>query len=206
LNEPLNSQQLLIVVSAPSGAGKTTLCDRLLEEHTGIVYSVSCTTRAPRGQEQDGRNYFFLTEDEFDERLAAGLFLEHAVVHGHRYGTLKSTIEQAFADDKSVLMDIDVQGAAQIRGAVESYPDGDPLKAGFVDLFIEPPSMDVLKRRLTERAEDRHDEIQRRLAVAENEMSCRNDYMYRVVNDDIDRAYHELEKHILDKQRGICNG
>lgn len=193
----MTCRQLLIVVSAPSGAGKTTLCDRLLEEHSGIVYSVSCTTRAPRGQEQDGRNYYFLTEEEFDERLAAGLFLEHAVVHGHRYGTLRSTVEQTFAEGKSVLMDIDVQGAAQIREAVDSYAEGDPLKAGFVDVFIEPPSMEVLKSRLFERAEDHQDEIQRRLAVAENEMSCRDDYTYRVVNDDIDRAYRELEKCIL---------
>lgn len=198
----MNNRRLLIVVSAPSGAGKTTLCDRLLKEHAEIIYSVSCTTRSPRGQEEDGRDYFFITEDEFDKRLAEGMFLEHAVVHGNKYGTLRNMIERAFEENKSVLMDIDVQGAEQIRRTLESYADDDPLKAGFIDVFIEPPSIEVLKNRLISRAEDDHEEICRRVAVAEHEMSCSGDYMYRVVNDDIDRAYGELEKYVLKE---MCN-
>jgi len=131
---------LLIVVSAPSGAGKTTLCDRLIAERPDMVYSVSCTTRAPRGEERDGRDYHFLSEPEFDRRLRQGLFLEHARVHGYRYGTLRETVHAALTAGRSVLMDIDVQGAAQVRAAVGRADSEDPIAKGFLDIFIAPPS------------------------------------------------------------------
>lgn len=191
---------LLIVVSAPSGAGKTTLCDRLLAEHADIVYSVSCTTRPRRGQEVHGEDYFFLSDEEFDRELAAGGLLEHAVVHGFKYGTPRRLVLESMAAGKSVLMDIDVQGAAQIRKRVQTMPDGDPLKVGFVDVFIEPPSMDVLRQRLCGRGEDAPQVIAKRLRNAEEEMSRRHEFKYRIVNDDLDDAYRRLTELIAAEQ------
>jgi len=185
---------LLIVVSAPSGAGKTTLCDRLLVERKDIAYSVSCTTRPRRGAEVAGEDYFFISEDEFTARVAAGEFLEHAVVHGCRYGTLRTTVLGAMADGRSVLMDIDVQGARQIREAITAAPPGDPVKAGFVDIFISPPSMEALRERLERRGEDSEDVIARRLANARHEMADRDLYRYRVVNGDVAQAYEDLKR------------
>ena len=133
---------LLLVVSAPSGAGKTTLCDRLRAEFPAIRYSVSCTTRGPREGEVDGEDYHFLSEAEFRRRLAAGEFLEHAVVHGHLYGTLRSEVADGMTAGRDVLMDIDVQGAAQIRAALAGLPPDHPLRRGYTDVFIAPPSLD----------------------------------------------------------------
>lgn len=183
---------LLIVVSAPSGAGKTTLCDRLLGERADLVYSVSCTTRGPRGQEINGRDYYFLTREEFQLRIEEGRFLEHAVVYGHHYGTLKETVSDALEAGSSVLMDIDIQGAAQIRTNVAKAPEWDPLKKGFVDIFILPPSVPVLKERLNRRDEDEPDVIMERLAAARRELDGAREYKYTVVNDDVEKAYREL--------------
>jgi guanylate kinase len=195
----MGERTLLIVVSAPSGAGKTTLCDRLLAERDDIVYSVSCTTRAPRGQEVNGRDYFFLEEEDFLKRIANGDFMEHARVHGKWYGTLRSTVEDAMAAGTSVLLDIDVQGAAQIRQYLSGLEDGDPLKSGFLDIFVEPPSIDALRARLVGRAEDQPEEIERRVMQAENEMQSRDLYRVRVVNDDVDQAYEDLRNAILSE-------
>ncbi len=184
---------LLIVVSAPSGAGKTTLCRRLLARHADVAYSVSCTTRRPRGAEVDGQSYHFLSEEEFGRRVAEGRFLEHAVVHGYRYGTPREPVCAALAAGRSILMDIDVAGAAQIRAYVAAQPEGDPLRAGFVDIFVEPPSLEVLGARLTARNEDAPDVIARRLRNAARELAERDHYRYRIVNDDLDRADAELE-------------
>lgn len=184
---------LLIVVSAPSGAGKTTLCDRLLAAHPGLAYSVSCTTRSPRGQERHGREYYFLTEGEFRRRLADGEFLEHAEVHGHLYGTLRSEVEARLRAGRSVLMDIDVQGAAQIRAALPCLPPDDPIRRGFVDVFIAPPSLEALRERLTKRGEDAAANIERRLRNAEGEMRRSGEYRHVVVNDRLDWALGELE-------------
>lgn len=195
----MGKRTLLIVVSAPSGAGKSTLCDRLLAERDDIVYSVSCTTRAPRGQEVDGRDYVFLEEGDFRERIGNGDFMEHALVHGKWYGTLRSTVEDAMGAGKSVLMDIDVQGAAQIRRYLAGLNDGDLLKAGFLDIFVEPPSIDALKTRLVGRAEDLAEEIERRVQQAQSEMQSRDLYRVRVVNDDVDRAYEDFKNAILSE-------
>lgn len=192
---------LLIVVSAPSGAGKSTLCDRLIAARDDIVYSISCTTRAPRGRERDGVDYHFLDEDEFDRRVALGEFLEHAVVHNHRYGTLKRTVGDALAGGRSVLMDIDVQGVEQIRGYVEAAEGDDPLKRAFVDIFIEPPSMEALRRRLQNRNEDMPEVIEIRMRNAETEMRHRMRYRYRIVNDVLDRASEEFDSVIRKEQQ-----
>jgi len=126
---------LLIVVSAPSGGGKSTLCRRMLAERKDVAYSISCTTREPRGNEVNGREYHFLSEVEFDRRVKNGEFLEHALVHGHKYGTLRKPVDDALASGKSILMDIDVEGARQIREYVARLPDSDALKNAFVDIF-----------------------------------------------------------------------
>ena len=116
---------LLLVISAPSGAGKSSLCNRLVEKFPQMVYSISCTTRPPRGNEQDGVHYHFLSEEEFSKRIARGEFLEHALVHGNRYGTLKQTVYDALAQGRDIIMDIDVQGAKQIRLACAALADDD---------------------------------------------------------------------------------
>jgi guanylate kinase len=191
---------LLIVVSAPSGAGKSTLCDLLIASRKDIVYSVSCTTRSPRGQERDGVDYHFLTEDAFERRAVAGEFLEHAVVHDYRYGTLKDTVNDVLAGGDSVLMDIDVQGAEQIRAYVDAAVDDDPVKRAFVDIFVEPPSMDVLRQRLQSRNEDTPEVIEVRLRNAEAEMKHRMRYRHRLVNDDLEQALGRLEALIREEQ------
>ncbi|MBM4152948.1 MAG: guanylate kinase, partial [Kiritimatiellaceae bacterium] len=133
---------LLLVISAPSGAGKSSLCNRLVEKYPEMVYSISCTTRAPRGQEKDGVHYHFLSEEEFCARVANGEFLEHALVHGNRYGTLRKTVEEALTQGRDIIMDIDVQGAQQIRQACAEMHKDNVIRKSFVDIFIAPPSMD----------------------------------------------------------------
>lgn len=186
------SKPLLIVITAPSGAGKSTLCDRLLLEFDNIVYSISCTTRSPRGEEVDSEDYFFLTEDQFKKKIDKGLFLEHATVHGYRYGTLKSTVNEAMAEGNSVIMDIDVQGARQIRSVVEDAPDGDVMKEGFIDIFITPPSIEELRDRLVCRGEDSPEAINIRMKNAVEEMNCEDEFRFVVVNDELELAYNKL--------------
>ena len=181
---------LLIVVSAPSGAGKTTLCNRLLAEHESMTRSISCTTRAPRGTEVDGKDYHFLTPAEFNRRVADGLFLEHAVVHGNQYGTLRGNVESALKAGKDVLLVIDVQGASAVRRAAQAL--GGVLGRAYVDIFISPPSIETLRERLQKRGEDAPDVIERRLENARGEMERGSEYQHRVVNDDLARAYAEL--------------
>ena len=185
---------LLIVVSAPSGAGKTTLCERLRAEDPGIVYSVSCTTRSPRGREVDGADYIFLDADAFASRVAAGEFLEHAVVHGHCYGTLKETVRRGLAAGNSVMMDIDVQGADQIRAYAQAAPADDPIRCAFLDIFIAPPSLQALRERLEKRAEDAPEVIAQRLRNAQAEMARAESYRYVIVNADLDRALQRLRE------------
>lgn len=181
---------LLIVVSAPSGAGKTTLCNRLLAEHACMTRSISCTTRTPRGAEVDEQHYHFLTLAEFNRRVAEGLFLEHAVVHGNQYGTLRSNVESALKAGKDVLLVIDVQGAAQVRRAAQAL--GGTLGRAYVDIFIAPPSLETLRERLQKRGEDTPEVIERRLINARGEMERGREYQYRVVNDNLEQAYAEL--------------
>lgn len=181
---------LLIVISAPSGAGKSTLCNRLLAEHVCMTRSISCTTRSPRGTEVDGKDYHFLTSSEFNRRVADGQFLEHAVVHGNQYGTLRSNVESALEEGKDILLVIDVQGAAAVRHAAKT--SGGILSRAYVDIFIAPPSIETLRDRLQKRGEDAPDVIERRLVNARGEMERGLEFQYRVVNDNLDQAYTEL--------------
>lgn len=183
---------LFIVLSAPSGAGKTTLCDLLLQNYPEICYSVSCTTRQPRLNEEDGVDYHFLTEATFKKMIAEGQFLEHARVHDHYYGTLKVPVYEVLREGLCMLLDIDVVGAKQVRDHVLSLPDGDPMKNGFIDIFIEPPSMEELLARLEHRGTDSPAVIEKRILNAENEMSRANEYMYQVTNDDLQTAFKRL--------------
>ena len=186
----------------PSGAGKSTLCDRILAAHGDLAYSISCTTRRPRGVEKDGKDYYFLSEQEFRRRVSEGLFLEHARVHGHSYGTLRETVRQELAAGKSVLMDIDIQGARQIRKALAAASAGDVMKQGFVDIFVKPPSLAVLRKRLESRAEDTPEAIKLRLKNAREELAARGEFKHLLVNDKLDKAFAELQA-LLDKEWGI---
>ncbi len=199
---PKSDQPLFLVLTAPSGAGKSTLVRMLRDEFPSVVYSVSCTTRAPRGEERDGVAYHFLTDEEFDRRVAAGEFLEHAVVHGHQYGTLRSAVEGPLAEGRWVVMDIDVAGAAQVREIVGRMPASSPVRRGFLDLFIDIPSMEELRRRLERRGEDAPEVIETRLRNAEAERARKGEFAAVVVNDDLAVAYAELRAHVLAKAGG----
>lgn len=177
----------LIVVSGPSGSGKNTICDRLLLSMPQLQYSISCTTRLPRPGEKEGRDYFFLSADEFKRRIAAGRFLEYAVVFDHYYGTDKKWVDDQLAQGKDVLFNIDVQGAAQIREHFSSA----------VLIFLMPPSLEELQRRLQGRATDDPAEITKRLNKAKEEMGHVAEYDYTVVNDRVDAAVNKI-KEILE--------
>ena len=185
-------KNVLWVVSAPSGAGKTTLCERLLAEFSSLCYSVSCTTRPPREGEVDGREYHFITKEAFLGKVAEGQFVEHAEVHGFLYGTLREHLTDALGRGQDVLLDIDVQGAEQLRTGLEALPEDDLLKQSFVDVFIAPPSLEVLEERLRGRGKDADEVIRRRLDKAADEIACWPAYQYLVVNDELDTAYDQL--------------
>ena len=199
---PKTDHPLFLVLTAPSGAGKSTLVRMLRDEFPSVVYSVSCTTRAPRGEERDGVAYHFLSDEEFDRRVAAGEFLEHAVGHGHQYGTLRSAVEGPLAEGRWVVMDIDVAGAAQVREIVGRMPADSPVRRGFLDLFIDVPSMEELRRRLEKRGEDAPEVIETRLRNAEGERARKGEFAAVVVNDDLARAYAELRAAALAKAGG----
>ncbi len=194
---PRPSRPLMIVVSAPSGCGKSTLCDRLVDEFPRITYSISCTTREPRGEEKDGAHYYFLSKKEFKERAKNGEFLEHAKVHGNFYGTLEDTVLYAMEEGHHVLLDIDVQGAKQLRESLVRLDPRHPIRRGFTDIFISPPSMEELERRLRGRGTDEERVIQKRLENAALEMSAAKEYSFQIINDDLEKAYHELKTVIL---------
>ena len=189
----MNTQPLFIVLSAPSGCGKSTLIDMLLQEYPDLEYSISCTTRKPRGEEEDGLDYHFLTVERFRELLAEDAFLEHAEVHGNYYGTLKQPIIDVLNLGHSMILDIDVVGAAKVRHYVMHHlPPTDPMRAGYMDIFINPPSMEELRARLEGRGTDAPDVIERRLANAEGEMARAGEYMFQVTNDELAIAYKRL--------------
>jgi len=170
------------VVSGPSGVGKGTLVARLRERRPGLGLTVSATTRPPRAGETDGVSYHFLDDAEFARRVENGEFLEWARVHGHRYGTLRSEAERLMARGVSVVLEIDVQGGLNVRTV---YPE-------VVLVFIEPPSMGELERRLRGRGTEDESSIELRLANASHEMDLASLYDVRIVNDDLERATEEL--------------
>lgn len=182
-------RSLLLVISAPSGAGKSTLCGLMLRDHPNFVRVVTCTTRAPRGRERDGVDYHFLSGSEFARRVRAGAFLEHAAVHGNRYGTLAASVRRALAAGHDVALVIDVQGAARVRARAARDP---ALRRAFADVFIAPPSLAVLRRRLVKRGEDAPAAIRRRIRNAAAELRCWKQFRYLVVNDRLSEARARL--------------
>ncbi len=179
----------LFVISAPSGAGKTTLVGRVLSRFKSLSYSVSHTTRNPRKNEQDGVDYFFISLAEFEQKISLDLWLEWAKVHGNYYGTSKKFVRNCLGKGRSLLLDIDIQGARQIM-------DSD---LDLISIFILPPSFEVLSQRLENRGTDSREVIARRLKNAKLEMIQKDLYQYVVVNDDLDEAVKELCS-IFDKE------
>ncbi len=177
-----NKRGLLLVVSSPSGAGKTTLSSRLRAEFPDLGFSVSYTTRPMRSGEQDGRDYHFVSEETFAKMVDEDAFVEWAWVHGHHYGTSYAAVAQAMEDGTDMLFDIDYQGARQIKSR---FPDA-------VMVFVLPPSMEELSQRLHSRATDAQDVIERRLQGAVEELNHYDAYEYLVINDDLERAYQEM--------------
>lgn len=183
---------LLLIVSAPSGAGKTTLCDMLLQAYPEFEYSISCTTREPRFTEEDGVDYHFLSVAKFEELLKKDSFLEHACVHGNYYGTLKEPVENALKQGQCVLLDIDVEGAAQVREAIAAMPADSVMRRGYLDIFINPPSLEELRRRLEGRGTDSQEVIEKRLENAQAEMQRASEYMIQETNDDLRICFKRL--------------
>jgi guanylate kinase len=178
----LSQAGILFIVSAPSGAGKTSLVRALLGRDPGLSLSVSSTTRAPRAGETDGVHYHFLTQEAFRAAVAAGAFLEHAEVFGNLYGTRESDVRACLAQGRDLILEIDWQGARQVR---ERMPES-------VGIFVLPPSMAELERRLRTRATDSESVIARRLAQARDDLGHARDYDYLVVNGDFDSALDDL--------------
>lgn len=180
----------LFVVSAPSGAGKTTLCKAITESMENLTHSISYTTRKPRPGELDGRDYYFVDEDRFRDMINAGDFAEHAVVHGNLYGTSKRVLDEMVGAGIDIILDIDTQGARQIR---ESYG-----AAQFI--FIMPPSLSILEERLRNRKSDQDAEIRKRMQRAVEELRDYALYDYLIVNRDFDRALSELRSVIVSER------
>lgn len=183
----MGRQGLLIVISAPSGAGKTSLCKELVTRVSGLWHSVSCTTRPPRPGEKNGREYQFISHDTFENMAQQHEFAEWAFVHGNMYGTPRSALLQKMEQGIDVLLEIDDQGAKQIK---KNFPDA-------VFIYILPPSIEALEQRLLHRGSDSPDEIQRRLLKAREEVWSYREYYYIVCNEDFQHALKELESIIL---------
>ena len=176
-NDNIQRRGLMLVLSSPSGAGKTTLSRQLLECDGSVTMSISTTTRAPRSGEGEGKDYFFVSPSMFTQMAQGGAFLEHALVFGHHYGTPKEPLILALARGRDVLFDIDWQGTQQLRQQA-----GDDL----ISIFVLPPSHEELERRLRARAQDAEDVVQARMAKANNEISHWAEYDYVVINDDLE--------------------
>ncbi len=190
MSKQFSRRGILFVISAPSGAGKTTLVEAL-RQNPNLFYSVSCTTRPPRSSEINGEHYQFFSDADFHARLKAGDFLEHAQVHGDFYGTLREPVVKNLNNGIDVLIDIDTQGAATIRNSDDSM-----IREVLSDVFIMPPDLDELRRRLRKRATETEEQIKRRLETAVREMELWRDYRYTLISGSVEE---DLEKfrHIM---------
>jgi guanylate kinase len=175
----------VIVIVAPSGAGKTTIAQRLLADYPKLKFSVSATTRPPRDDETDGKDYYFLSDEEFDQKIEDGDFLEWEYYSGNKYGTLRSEVDKLVESGYFPLLDIEVKGALNVQKLYNS---------GAVSIFIEPPSMDELKHRLSNRGSETNASLEKRLERANMEMQYADHFDYSVVNDDLETAYNEVKK------------
>lgn len=173
---------MLLVISGPSGAGKGTLLNMLLEEDKSFAFSVSVTTRKPRPGEENHVHYHFISDEEYDKLLEQDAFVEHADVHGNRYGTLKDEVYQRMEQGQNVLLDIDTQGALEV---INKMPE-------CVSVFVLPPSMEELRSRLVGRGTEKPEDVERRMGNAMGEINLMNHYQYAIVNDDVHAAYAKL--------------
>ena len=187
------SQGLIFVVSAPAGTGKTTLVDKLTEEFPSVVRNVSCTTRAPRPNEQDGKDYFFFDKKAFEDKIAKGDFLEHATVFGEYYGTSGEFIEKQTALGKNVVLVIDTQGALQLQKKMKDA----------IFIFISPPTLSTLKERLQKRQTENAQSMEERLAFAKHELEMVDHYDYHIVNDSLDIAYNVLKSIFIAEEHKV---
>src|SRR5579885_1005856 len=199
---PIKTQPLLILISAPSGGGKTTLCRQLLRARRHLVRAVTCTTRPPCRDEQDGVDYYFLSAEDFLRRVQAGNFLEHATVYGHSYGLLKSELLGKLRAGKDVLLNVDVQGAATIRKKAEQEPE---LKRALVTIFLTPTSLAEIERRLIKRGADSPEVIQKRVAMARQEITQWKHFDYLLIStskqEDLRRALAIIEAEKMRTER-----
>ena len=183
------SSPLLVLISAPSGGGKTTLCQQLLAARPQMTRAVTCTTRPPRKGERDGAEYYFLDAGSFLKRVQAGNFLEHATVYGNSYGTLKAEVLGKLRQGSDVLLNVDVQGAATIR---QKAQEDEELKRALVSVFLTPPSMDVLEERLRGRGTDTEPVIQKRLSVARQEIAQWKNFEYLLLSSSIEEDLRRI--------------
>jgi len=184
------SEPLLIVIAAPSGGGKSTVLSRVFAQVPKLLFSISHTTRPPRRGEQNGKEYFFVAPQDFKDLVAQGAFLEWAEVHGNLYGTSRAELDRARAMSRDLVLDIDVQGAEQVR---RSYPAA-------VSIFLKPPSLEVLKSRLQARGTDSSEALAVRIANAESELARSSEFAHVVVNDDLDETVARVRQ-IIEAER-----
>lgn len=186
----MKPQGVLLVLSGPSGAGKGTICEQLRNKRKNLAYSVSATTRAPRKGEVDGRDYFFVTIEKFKEMIANNELLEYAEIYGNYYGTPRSYVMSILDEGRDVVLEIDPQGALQVK---ESFSDA-------VFVFVVPPSLDELSKRIYKRGTDSEEVIKRRLSAATSELAYASKYDYIIVNDEVEKATNKVSN-ILDAER-----
>jgi len=192
---------LLIVISAPSGGGKTTLCQQLLDKHPEMTRAITCTTRPPRQGERDGVDYYFLDAATFQRRVKAGDFLEHATVYAHSYGTPKSEVLARLRQGRDVLLNIDVQGATAVCARDEADPD---MRRALVTVFLTPASLEELETRLRRRATDAEAELQKRLGVARQEIARWRTFQYLLISTTIAEDLRRMESIIeAERMRGV---
>lgn len=191
------SSPLLIVISAPSGGGKTTLCQQLLARHPDMVRAVTCTTRLPRPGEIEGRDYYFLDEATFAKRVEAGGFLEHATVYNHRYGIPKAEVLEKLRQGRDVLLNVDVQGAATVCGKAAEDAE---LSRALVTAFLTPASLAVLEARLKRRGADSPEELTRRLGVARQEIEQWRHFHYLIISTSIEEDVRQMEA-VIEAER-----
>lgn len=180
----------VLIVSGPSGAGKSSICSAVMKDDGNIRFSVSCTTRKPRGAEEHGKDYYFMAKEEFQERILRNEFIEYAEVYGNYYGTLKSEVVEKIREGYDVLLDIDVQGAIQLKKLAMK----DDFLAKRVELiFIVPPSYTILENRLRSRKTDSEEAVLKRLETSKNEIDFWREYDYVIINDDMQKAINDMK-------------